>query len=163
MTGPLQQCERRYGTCQGILVMLIYQKVLQKLFTGNVMTDAYVQDDKAAVWRGPMVMSAIDTFINKVNWGALDVMVIDMPPGTGDAQLSISQRLRLSGAVMVSTPQASHANRSCSPASMTSARGTILPTYPSACEWPLEKPSSASPSALACLARSWSLHHRQAL
>ena len=66
----------------------------------------YVQDDKAAVWRGPMVMSAIDTFINKVKWGALDVLVIDMPPGTGDAQLSISQRLSLSGAVMVSTPQA---------------------------------------------------------
>ena len=53
-----------------------------------------------------MVMSAIDTFINKVNWGDLDVMVIDMPPGTGDAQLSISQRLSLSGAIMVSTPQA---------------------------------------------------------
>ena len=52
-------------------------------------------------------MSAIDTFITKVNWGALDVMVIDMPPGTGDAQLSISQRLSLSGAVIVSTPQAS--------------------------------------------------------
>ena len=54
-------------------------------------------------------MSAIDTFINKVNWGALDVLVIDMPPGTGDAQLSISQRLSLSGAIMVSTPQASAA------------------------------------------------------
>ncbi|CAK0761277.1 hypothetical protein CVIRNUC_002844 [Coccomyxa viridis] len=64
-----------------------------------------MKDDKAAVWRGPMVMSAIDTFINKVKWGALDVLVIDMPPGTGDAQLSISQRLSLSGAVMVSTPQ----------------------------------------------------------
>ncbi len=62
------------------------------------------------MWRGPMVMSAIDTFINKVNWGALDVMVIDMPPGTGDAQLSISQRLSLSGAVMVSTPQAGPAH-----------------------------------------------------
>lgn len=64
-----------------------------------------LKDDKAAVWRGPMVMSAIDTFINKVSWGALDVLVIDMPPGTGDAQLSISQRLSLSGAIMVSTPQ----------------------------------------------------------
>ena len=70
-----------------------------------------------------MVMSAIDTFINKVNWGALDVMVIDMPPGTGDAQLSISQRLRLSGAVMVSTPQASHANRSCSPSTIDRCPG----------------------------------------
>ena len=52
-----------------------------------------------------MVMSAIDTFIKKVNWGDLDVLVIDMPPGTGDVQLSVTQRLRLSGAVMVSTPQ----------------------------------------------------------
>lgn len=52
-----------------------------------------------------MVMSAIDTFIKKVNWGDLDVLVIDMPPGTGDVQLSITQRLRLSGAVIVSTPQ----------------------------------------------------------
>lgn len=52
-----------------------------------------------------MVMSAIDTFIKKVDWGDLDVLVIDMPPGTGDAQLSITQRLRLSGAVIVSTPQ----------------------------------------------------------
>ena len=109
MTGPLQRCEPRYGTCHGISVMLSCQKVPQEVSTGNAMADACVQDDKAAVWRGPMVMSAIDTFINKVNWGALDVMVIDMPPGTGDAQLSISQRLRLSGAVMVSTPQASHA------------------------------------------------------
>ena len=109
MTGPLQRCEPRYGTCHGISVMLFCQKALQKVSTGNAIADACVQDDKAAVWRGPMVMSAIDTFINKVNWGALDVMVIDMPPGTGDAQLSISQRLKLSGAVMVSTPQASHA------------------------------------------------------
>lgn len=66
---------------------------------------ACVQDDSAAVWRGPMVMSAIDTFIKKVDWGNLDVLVIDMPPGTGDAQLSITQRLRLSGAIIVSTPQ----------------------------------------------------------
>ena len=52
-----------------------------------------------------MVMSALDTFMRKVAWGDLDVLVIDMPPGTGDAQLSITQRLRLSGAVIVSTPQ----------------------------------------------------------
>ena len=76
------------------------------IWATTMLTPACVQDDKAAVWRGPMVMSAIDTFINKVNWGALDVLVIDMPPGTGDAQLSISQRLSLSGAVLVSTPQA---------------------------------------------------------
>ena len=50
-------------------------------------------------------MSAIDTLIQKVDWGSLNVMVVDMPPGTGDAHLSITQRLNLSGAIMVSTPQ----------------------------------------------------------
>jgi ATP-binding protein involved in chromosome partitioning len=64
-----------------------------------------IDPDAAAVWRGPMVMSALDTFIRKVNWGNLDCLVIDMPPGTGDAQITISQRLALSGAVIVSTPQ----------------------------------------------------------
>jgi ATP-binding protein involved in chromosome partitioning len=64
-----------------------------------------IDEDAAAVWRGPMVMSALDTFIRKVNWGNLDCLVIDMPPGTGDAQITISQRLALSGAVIVSTPQ----------------------------------------------------------
>ncbi|KAI3434756.1 hypothetical protein D9Q98_002816 [Chlorella vulgaris] len=62
-------------------------------------------EDAAAVWRGPMVMSALQTFMLRVRWAPLDVLVIDMPPGTGDAQLSISQRLSLSGAVIVSTPQ----------------------------------------------------------
>jgi ATP-binding protein involved in chromosome partitioning len=52
-----------------------------------------------------MVMSALDTFMRGVAWAPLDVLVIDMPPGTGDAQLSITQRLRLAGAVIVSTPQ----------------------------------------------------------
>lgn len=66
---------------------------------------AVCQDDAAAVWRGPMVMSALDTFMRGVAWGDLDVLVIDMPPGTGDAQLSITQRLSLAGAVIVSTPQ----------------------------------------------------------
>lgn len=64
-----------------------------------------MKPDTAAIWRAPMVMSALDTFIRKVNWGTLDVLVIDMPPGTGDAQITISQRLALSGAVIVSTPQ----------------------------------------------------------
>lgn len=64
-----------------------------------------MDQDVAAVWRGPMVMSALNTFLTKVSWAPLDVLVIDMPPGTGDAQLSISQRLRLSGSVIISTPQ----------------------------------------------------------
>ena len=71
-----------------------------------------------------MVMSAIDTFINKVDWGALDVMVIDMPPGTGDAQLSISQRLSLSGAIMVSTPQARPVHPSFGPVAWSALYGT---------------------------------------
>ena len=63
------------------------------------------QESDAAVWRGPMVMSALNTFMRGVDWGTLDVLIIDMPPGTGDAQLSIGQRLALSGAIIVSTPQ----------------------------------------------------------
>ena len=51
------------------------------------------------------VMSALDTFISRVAWSPLDVLVLDLPPGTGDAQISIAQRLRLAGAVIVSTPQ----------------------------------------------------------
>eukprot|EP00249_Psilotum_nudum_P010513 c22581_g1_i1 orf=292-1023(-) len=61
--------------------------------------------DAPIVWRGPMVMSALEKLIRGVTWGKLDFLVVDMPPGTGDAQISISQRLPLSGAVIVSTPQ----------------------------------------------------------
>ena len=57
------------------------------------------------MWRGPMVMSALEKFVRGVSWGELDVLVVDMPPGTGDAQISIGQRLPLAGAVIVSTPQ----------------------------------------------------------
>lgn len=64
-----------------------------------------MEKDAPAVWRGPMVMSALERLITGVSWGEVDVLVVDMPPGTGDAQLSISQRLQLSGAVIVSTPQ----------------------------------------------------------
>ncbi|CAI7790995.1 unnamed protein product [Closterium sp. NIES-53] len=61
--------------------------------------------DVAAVWRGPMVMAAVEKLVRGTEWGRLDVLVVDMPPGTGDVQLSMSQRVRLSGAVVVSTPQ----------------------------------------------------------
>ena len=57
------------------------------------------------IWRGPMVMGALEQMLGQVEWGKLDVMIIDMPPGTGDAQLTISQRVALTGAVIVSTPQ----------------------------------------------------------
>jgi ATP-binding protein involved in chromosome partitioning len=64
-----------------------------------------VAEDAPTIWRGPMVMSAIEQMLRDVAWDSLDVLVIDMPPGTGDAQLTLSQRAKLAGAVIVSTPQ----------------------------------------------------------
>jgi ATP-binding protein involved in chromosome partitioning len=64
-----------------------------------------VREDEAVVWRGPMVQSALTQMLNDSIWAPLDILVIDMPPGTGDAQLTISQRVPLRGAVIVSTPQ----------------------------------------------------------
>ncbi|XP_039048064.1 iron-sulfur protein NUBPL isoform X2 [Hibiscus syriacus] len=64
-----------------------------------------VDKDAPIVWRGPMVMSALQKMSRDVDWGDLDILVVDMPPGTGDAQLTMSQKLQLSGALIVSTPQ----------------------------------------------------------
>jgi ATP-binding protein involved in chromosome partitioning len=64
-----------------------------------------LKEDDPIIWRGPMVMGALEQMLRDVAWGELDVMVIDMPPGTGDTQLTISQRVPLAGAVIVSTPQ----------------------------------------------------------
>ncbi|MBF9234399.1 Mrp/NBP35 family ATP-binding protein [Microvirga alba] len=72
----------------------------------KVMSIGFLVDEEAAmIWRGPMVMSAITQMLREVAWGDLDVLVIDMPPGTGDAQLTIAQATPLAGAVIVSTPQ----------------------------------------------------------
>jgi ATP-binding protein involved in chromosome partitioning len=65
----------------------------------------FVKEGDPVVWRGPMIHSAVQQFLKDVEWGPLDYLVFDMPPGTGDAQLSLSQTLPLSGAVMVTTPQ----------------------------------------------------------
>ena len=64
-----------------------------------------VQDDSPLVWRGPMVHGVVQQFVRDVDWGELDFLVVDLPPGTGDAQLTLSQSIPLSGAVIVSTPQ----------------------------------------------------------
>ncbi len=65
----------------------------------------FMEADEAVIWRGPMVMKAVEQLLRDVAWGALEVLVVDMPPGTGDAQLTLSQKVRLSGAVIVTTPQ----------------------------------------------------------
>jgi ATP-binding protein involved in chromosome partitioning len=64
-----------------------------------------VEEDTPMIWRGPMVMSAIEQMLRDVDWGELDILIADMPPGTGDAQLTMAQRVPLTGAVIVSTPQ----------------------------------------------------------
>jgi ATP-binding protein involved in chromosome partitioning len=72
----------------------------------KVMSIGFLVDlDKAMIWRGPMVASAITQMLRDVVWGDLDVLVVDMPPGTGDAQLTLAQQAPLAGAVIVSTPQ----------------------------------------------------------
>jgi ATP-binding protein involved in chromosome partitioning len=64
-----------------------------------------VDDNTPVVWRGPMIMKTIQQFVQNVEWGPLDLLLVDLPPGTGDAQLSLVQTLPLDGAVLVTTPQ----------------------------------------------------------
>jgi ATP-binding protein involved in chromosome partitioning len=64
-----------------------------------------VEEETAMIWRGPMVMSAITQMLRDVAWGTLDILVVDMPPGTGDAQLTLAQNVPLKGAIIISTPQ----------------------------------------------------------
>jgi ATP-binding protein involved in chromosome partitioning len=64
-----------------------------------------VPEDTPMIWRGPMVMSALQQMLREVDWGELDIMIVDLPPGTGDAQLTMAQQVPLAGAVIVSTPQ----------------------------------------------------------
>jgi ATP-binding protein involved in chromosome partitioning len=64
-----------------------------------------LNDGDAVVWRGPMIMGALQQLLTQVEWGKLDVLIIDLPPGTGDIQLTLCQRTQLTGAIVVSTPQ----------------------------------------------------------
>jgi len=64
-----------------------------------------IDEDTPAIWRGPIIMGVVRQFLQQVTWGELDLLVVDLPPGTGDAQLSLCQLVRVDGAVMVTTPQ----------------------------------------------------------
>lgn len=64
-----------------------------------------LKENEAVVWRGPMIMGALQQLLTQVEWGRLDVLIVDLPPGTGDIQLTLCQRTRLTGAIVVSTPQ----------------------------------------------------------
>lgn len=83
-------------------------KILRPLeaFGIKVMSIGFlVAEDSAMIWRGPMVISALTQMLRQVEWGELDALIVDMPPGTGDAQLTMAQQVPLAGAVIVSTPQ----------------------------------------------------------
>jgi ATP-binding protein involved in chromosome partitioning len=83
-------------------------KILQPMqnFGLKVMSMGFLVDEETPmIWRGPMVMSALSQMLKDVAWGELDVLVVDMPPGTGDAQLTMAQQVPLAGAIIVSTPQ----------------------------------------------------------
>ncbi|HEU0095689.1 MAG TPA: iron-sulfur cluster carrier protein ApbC [Rhizomicrobium sp.] len=80
-------------------------KPIEKFGIKTMSIGFLVEEDQAMIWRGPMVQSALTQMLNDVEWAPLDVLVLDMPPGTGDAQLTIAQRVPLKGAVIVSTPQ----------------------------------------------------------
>ncbi len=83
-------------------------KVMQPLenYGLKVMSMGFLVDEETPmIWRGPMVMSALSQMLREVQWGELDILVVDMPPGTGDAQLTMAQQVPLAGAVIVSTPQ----------------------------------------------------------
>jgi len=97
---------RLMGASEGQLD-IVGEKIMPKIAHGiKVMSMGFMmEEDNPVIWRGPMIVSALMQMVNEVNWGTLDVLVLDMPPGTGDAQLTMAQQVPLAGAVIVSTPQ----------------------------------------------------------
>jgi ATP-binding protein involved in chromosome partitioning len=97
---------RDLGLKVGILDADIYGPSMPKLLAIREKPIGFlIEEETPMIWRGPMVMSALTQMLREVEWGTLDVMVVDMPPGTGDAQLTMAQQVPLKGAVIVSTPQ----------------------------------------------------------
>ncbi|TKW57754.1 Iron-sulfur protein NUBPL [Colletotrichum tanaceti] len=97
----------RLGYRAGILDTDIFDNQLVPMTNYGVKTMSMgylVPEEDAVVWRGPMVMKAIQQLLHEVDWGALDILVLDLPPGTGDTQLTITQQLLLDGSVIVTTP-----------------------------------------------------------
>jgi ATP-binding protein involved in chromosome partitioning len=102
--GPSQQM--MMGIDEKPFINEANQIVPVERFGVRVMSLGFLMDvDQPVIWRGPMVMKAVEQFLGDVAWGKLDFLVVDMPPGTGDAQLTLTQKIQLSGAVIVTTPQ----------------------------------------------------------
>ena len=102
--GPSQQM--MMGITEKPYVNEANQIVPAERYGVRVMSLGFLMDvDQPVIWRGPMVMKAVEQFLQDVAWGRLDYLVIDLPPGTGDAQLTLTQKIHLSGAVIVTTPQ----------------------------------------------------------
>jgi len=83
-------------------------KIIQPLHAHGVtlMSIGFMMEEgKAVIWRGPMLMGALQQMLGQVEWGQLDTLIVDLPPGTGDVQLTLCQRTKLTGAIVVSTPQ----------------------------------------------------------
>ena len=104
-----------YGPSQGLMLGARIKESLEvvdemlipvKLHGIESMSISFVSSDRTpAIWRGPMASGALEQLLMKTKWGQLDVLVVDMPPGTGDIQLTLSQKVRVSGALIVTTPQ----------------------------------------------------------
>lgn len=104
--GPSQA--RLLGIKDGVMPDVVDEKIFLPIEAHGIsaMSMAFLTREKTAmVWRGPMASGALQQMIESTRWGELDILLVDMPPGTGDIQLTLSQRTRLSGAVVVTTPQ----------------------------------------------------------